>query len=151
MRHFTIFWFGQVVSMFGTRMTSFAIAIWAWQQTGTVTALSLLLLFSMGPAIIFGPFAGNMVDCYSRKLIIILTDTVAGLATIVVLGLFFMDSLQIWHLYVANFVAGLSGAFQMPATAASITMMVPKEQLGRANGMMSLIYSTSNVAAPLLA
>ncbi|MEM7032036.1 MAG: MFS transporter, partial [Chloroflexota bacterium] len=47
--------------------------------------------------------------------------------------------------------AGLSGAFQMPATAASITMMVPKEQLGRANGMMSLIYSTSNVAAPLLA
>ena len=33
---------------------------------------------------------------------------------------------------------GIGNTFQWPAYSAAITMMVPKEQLGRANGMMSL-------------
>jgi predicted MFS family arabinose efflux permease len=46
---------------------------------------------------------------------------------------------------------GLFQSFQWPAYSAAITVMLPKEQYSRANGMMSLAESGSNIFAPLLA
>jgi MFS family permease len=50
-----------------------------------------------------------------------------------------------------NVIIGLGNAFQWPAYSAAITTMVPKEQYGRANGMMSLVQAGPGVVAPLLA
>jgi hypothetical protein len=60
LRAFSIVWLGQLVSLLGTGMTSFALSVWAWQETGSATAMSLLLLFAIGPAIVLGPIAGAM-------------------------------------------------------------------------------------------
>jgi MFS family permease len=151
MRDFVVVWFGQLVSMLGTRMTSFAIAVWAWELTGSATALSLLMFFAIGPAILLGSVAGAVVDRWNRKFVLILADVGAALCTALVLLLYATDNLQIWHLYAANLLAGVFQAFQFPAFSASITLMVPREQYSRANGMMSLVYSIPEVAAPLLA
>jgi MFS family permease len=151
MRDFTIAWFGQLVSMLGTGMTSFAIAVWAWEKTGSATALSLLLFFAIGPAILLGSTAGAIVDRGNRKSVMILADVGAAVSTAAVLLLYATGNLQIWHMYAANLLAGVSQAFQGPAFSASITVMIPKEQYSRANGMMTLVYSIPEVAAPLLA
>jgi DHA3 family macrolide efflux protein-like MFS transporter len=151
MRAFSIVWFGQLVSMLGTGMTSFALSIWAWQETGSATALSLLLFFAIGPAIVLGPVAGAIVDRGSRKGLIILADVGAALSTTAVLLLYATGHLQVWHLYAANLLAGVCQAFQEPAFSASITVMVPKEQYSRANGMMTLVHYIPEVVAPLSA
>ncbi len=151
MRAFSVVWFGQLVSMLGTGMTSFALAVWAWQETGSATALSLLLFFAIGPAIVLGPVAGAIVDRGNRKLVIILADVGAALSTAAVLLLYTTGHLQIWHLYAANLLAGVCQAFQGPAFSASITLMVPKEQYSRANGMMTLVHYIPEVVAPLSA
>ena len=59
--------------------------------------------------------------------------------------------LEVWHLYVAAAVTGACACFQWPAFSASISLMVPAEHLGRANGMLSLVESGPGVLAPLLA
>ena len=51
MRAFLIVWFGQVISMLGSAMTTFALTIWAYELTGSATALALVSFFSFGPAI----------------------------------------------------------------------------------------------------
>jgi MFS family permease len=61
------------------------------------------------------------------------------------------DALQIWHLYVANAFIGTFQSFQWPSFSAAITTMLPKEQYGRANGLMSLTETGPGVIAPLLA
>jgi MFS family permease len=132
-------------------MTSFAIAVWAWERTGSATTLSLLMFFAIGPAILLGSVAGAVVDRQNRKFVLILADVGAALCTALVLLLYATGSLQIWHLYAANLLAGVFQAFQFPAFSASITLMVPREQYSRANGMMSLVYSIPEVAAPLAA
>src|SRR5690606_16405278 len=71
--------------------------------------------------------------------------------TILILILQAMGILEIWHLYLAAVINGLGNAFQWPAYSAAITTMVPKEQYGRANGMMSLVEAGPAVIAPLLA
>lgn len=151
MRGFTLVWLGQLVSLTGTSMSRFALTIWAWQITGEATALALVGFFSFMPMILFSPFAGALVDRWNRKLVMMLSDLAAGVATIAVLLLYLSGNLQIWHLYITSAFTGIFEAFQWPAYSATISTMVPKAQYGRANGMMSLAQSASSIAAPVIA
>ncbi|NJM40937.1 MAG: MFS transporter [Anaerolineae bacterium] len=148
---FIVVWIGQLVSVLATQMTQFAITIWAYEKTGSVTALALVQVFSITPFLLISPIAGAMIDRYNRKLMMALSDLGAGLATVGLLALQAAGALEVWHLYVAAAISGTFGAFQWPAYSASISLMVPKEQLGRANGLMSLMESGPGVLAPLMA
>lgn len=151
MRGFVVVWLGQVVSMLGTGMTNFALSFWIFQQTGEATALTWAIFFFMAPSVLFSPIAGAIVDRANRKTVMIVSDLLAGIATIFLLMLLASDSLEIWHIYVANLLAGAANAFQFPAYSAAVTMMLPKEQYGRAAGMLSLAGSASGILAPAFA
>jgi DHA3 family macrolide efflux protein-like MFS transporter len=103
------------------------------------------------PFLILSPIAGVMVDRYNRKLMMMVSDLAAGLSTIGLLILFATGHIQFWHLYIAQIINGIGNTFQWPAYSAAITSMVPKEQYGRANGLMSLQEAGPGVLAPLLA
>ncbi|HSF82308.1 MAG TPA: MFS transporter [Anaerolineales bacterium] len=148
---FTVVWFGQLVSLLGSNMTGFAMTIWAYELTGSATALALVGFFFVTPMLVFSPFAGAIVDRYDRKLMMMLSDLAAGLATIVIFILYATDQLQIWHLYITGAFQGFFQTFQWPAYSAAISTMLPKEQYGRANGMMSLAESGTGIFAPLMA
>ena len=151
MRGFLIFWLGQLVSLLGTNMSRFALTIWAWELTGQATALALVAVFSFAPTVIVSPIAGAMVDRLPRKLMMMLSDAAAGVTSLVILLLYSTGNLQIWHLYVAGAFTGAFESFQFPAFSAAISTMVPKEQYGRANGLLSLAESVANIGAPVLA
>jgi len=57
---FTVVWFGQVVSLLGTNMTGFATTIWAYELTGSATALALVGFFYVTPMLVFSPLAGAL-------------------------------------------------------------------------------------------
>jgi DHA3 family macrolide efflux protein-like MFS transporter len=151
MRGFTIVWIGQLVSLLGTGMTRFALTIWAWQVTGEATALALVGFFTFAPTVLMSPVAGALVDRWNRKLVMMLSDLAAGVSTAVILILHAGGVLEIWHLYVMGAFSGVFQAFQFPAYSAAVTLMIPKEQYGRANGMIGLAGSASNIVAPILA
>lgn len=151
MRAFYVMWFGQFVSIFATRMTNFAITLWAWDLTGTATGLVLVAVITYLPGVILSPFAGTLIDRWNRKLVLALSDLGAAISTVILLILFYTDSAEIWHLYLTGALSSAFGAFQYPAYSAVVTTMVPKEQFARANGMRSVIGSASGIAAPLLA
>lgn len=148
---FTLVWLGQIISILSTNMTAFALTIWVFQKTGSATALGLMQVFFITPFLIISPLAGVMVDRHNRKTMMMISDLVAGLATVSILLLQFLGVLEVWHLYVAAIFQGLGNAFQWPAYSAAITTMMPKEQYGRANGMMSLMEMGPGVLAPMLA
>lgn len=151
MRAFAIVCVGQLFSLLGTAMTRFALTIWAYEETGSATALALTAFFSYAPGIILSPFAGALVDRWNRKLVMILSDLGAGISTIVLLLLYASGNLQIWHLYAAGAFAGIFGAFQWPAYSAAISTMLPKSQYARASGMLGVTESLATVIAPTLA
>ena len=151
MAGFTVVWFGQIVSVLATNMTAFAQSIWVYQKTGSVTALGLVQVFFIVPFLVLSPVAGVMVDRYNRKLMMMVSDAVAILPTAGLLILAALGRLEVWHFYVAAALQGIGNTFQWPAYSAAISTMVPKEQLGRANGMMSLIEAGPGVFAPIFA
>jgi MFS family permease len=151
MKAFVVMWLGQLISVLASSMTGFALSIWMYQQTESATAMALVQVCFITPFLIMSPFAGVMVDRYNRKLMMMLSDFTAILATGLILLLYATGNLQFWHLYIAAVLNGIGNTFQWPAYSAAIGTMVPKEQLGRVNGMMSLVEAGPGVVAPLLA
>ena len=151
MRLFAVIWSGQFFSLLGTYMSQFALGIWAWQRTGEATALALVALFSFGPSVIMFPIAGALVDRWNRKLVMMISDVVSGIATIAVFLLLSSGRLEVWHLYVTGAFTGIFQAFQWPAYSASISLMVDKKDYARASGLFSLADSVSNIIAPAAA
>jgi MFS family permease len=142
---------GQAISILASSMTGFALSIWVFQKTSSATSLGIMQTAFVLPYLLIIPLAGVMVDRYNRKLMMMVSDLAAGLGTLAILILSFSSHLQVWHFYVINVVIGLGNAFQWPAYSAAITTMVPKEQYGRANGMMTFVQAGPGVVAPLLA
>ena len=150
MQTFTIIWLGQLISTIGSRMTIFAVTIWAWELTGSATALALMGFFFLAPSVAIAPFAGVMVDRSNRKRLMMLSDTVAGLSTIAILLLHLAGALQIWHIYLVAAVNGLGSQVQVLAYGVSIPMLVPKHHYTRAISMGSILSYGSEIVGPAL-
>ncbi|HIK07061.1 MAG TPA: MFS transporter [Trichormus sp. M33_DOE_039] len=151
MRNFLIVWLGQLVSTIGSRMTGFAIEIWAWEITGTVTTLTLVGFFSLLPSIIITPISGVIVDRFNRKLLMMVGDTVAVISTIIILWLHITNNLQIWHFYLTGAIVGTFNQFQSLAYSTSISLMIPKKHYTRVSSLEFLSGYGSNIIAPALA
>jgi MFS family permease len=150
-RTFLVVWFGQFVSLIGTSLTGFALAIVVFQNSGSATQLALVLLASQLPQILFTPLAGTLVDRWDRRWAMILADGGAGMATLGIVALVLTDNLELIYLMPLLAVQGLFQTFQWPAYTAATTLLVPKEQYGRAAGLVQLAEAVGQVIAPALA
>ena len=151
MSGFIIVWIGQILSMLGTAMSNFALTLWAYELTGKATPLAMIGFFFVTPMVLLGPFVGTIVDRGNRKLMMIVSDLAAAITMLFVLLLYFSGNLQVWHLYVTATITGIFQGFQWPAYSAAISVMLPKEQYARADGMLELAGNASMVVAPILA
>ncbi|MDF1595048.1 MAG: MFS transporter [Acidimicrobiia bacterium] len=150
-RTFLIVWIGQLISVTGSTLTGFGLAIWVYVETDSVTLLAVLTLAASVPGMAITPFAGPLVDRMDRRIVMLLADSAAGLATMAAAALYFTGNLEVWHIYPIAAVGSMANAFQEPAYLASVPLMVPKEHIGRANGMIQLGPAIGTITAPALA
>ena len=151
MQTFIIIWFGQVISLIGSGLTGFALGVWVYQTTGSATQFSLIYLFTELPAILVAPLAGSIADRWERRWVMIFSDTVSGISTVVIALLLWLGKLDIWHIYLTIGVSSACRGFQEPAYYASTTLLVAKKHFGRANGMIQLGKAAGQLFSPILA
>jgi len=142
---------GQIISMTGSAMTQFGLSIWIWEKTGNATPFSIITTAFFIPSLIFSPIAGALIDRWPRKRSLILPDVAAGLVTITMLILLSINKLDLWFIYVASFIEGLFNAFQWPAYSVTISVMLKKEEYGKANGLFQMTDYAPMILAPLVA
>jgi DHA3 family macrolide efflux protein-like MFS transporter len=147
--YFTL-WGGQAISQLGSRLVGFALVWYLTVQTGSASVLAGATLVTMLPELLLGPVIGALVDRWNRRRIMLLGDGLVALATLLLALLFAMDAVEVWHIYAIMMVRSLGGGFQGNATAASASLMVPREELGRIQGLNQMLQGIlSVVAAPL--
>jgi MFS transporter, DHA3 family, macrolide efflux protein len=151
MRTYTIIWLGQLVSTLGSYMTEFAIKVSAWEMTEKATTLTLMGLFSLISGIFTALIAGNIVDRWNRKTLIVMGDTVAILTTVIIIWLYFNHTLHVWHFYIVEIVTGAFSEIQELAYSTTTAMVVPKQYYTRASSMSSILHYGSVIIAPALA
>ena len=149
-KKYIIFWLSQAVSQLGSSMTSFALILWAYTMEGSAMMVSLMSFFNYVPFIIVSLFAGAFVDRHSKKNIMLISDTIAAVCSLFILMLTTGGGLQIWHIYVVNFIIGFMNSFQNPASAVAMGKIVPKDKLAQVSGMNSFSGNLITVISPVL-
>lgn len=91
------------------------------------------------------------MDMHKKKSIMLWADSIAAICSLLVMALLFTGNLQVWHIYIVNFVTGLMNAFQNPAATVMVGLLVPKETYVRASGLNSFSNSLITVGTPMLA
>lgn len=147
---FFAIWIGQAFSLVGSRVAGFALVWWLTRTTGSATVLTMATLAAILPDVILGPFAGALVDRWNRRRVMLAADGFVALVSVWLAYLFWIGSMEVWHLYLALLARSVGEAFHWPAMQASTSLMVPKEQLSRVAGLNQTIRGGLNVVAPPL-
>jgi len=148
-RFFTI-WSGQALSILGSQLVQFALIWNLTVKTGSATVLATASLAGMLPNVVLGPFIGTLVDRWNRRRIMLMADSIIALATLLLVVLFALDVVEVWHIYAVLFIRSLASTFHGNAMSASTSLMVPVELLTRIQGLNQLLNGGLNVvAAPL--
>ena len=150
LRSFLLLWSSQAVSGLGTAMTNYALIIWIYAQQGTASSITMLTLCSFLPTILFRFPAGALADRWNKKRIILLSDFLAACGTVTVLLLYTFSALEIWHLYLINFLLSFMNAFQTPAAFVAASLLVPEKHYTRVGGLQSFSNSVISILAPAL-
>lgn len=151
MTGYSILWGGQLISLMGSSMASFGIMIWIWQSTGSATPFAIYGFCSTIPRIFASPIVGVFVDRWNRKTTMAITDFIIAISSTLILVLYYLGSLQYWHLYIIAVFVGFFESFQHPAFSSAVALILPKKHYSRANGMRSMVTTSSRIIAPILA
>ncbi len=150
-RSFLLIWAAQMISLLGSGLTSFALGVWIYQRTDSVLLLGINMFAFALPQVVLSPLAGALVDRWDRRVAMIVSDVGAGLAALAIATLFFSGRLAPWNAYLCTAVMSGFVTLQWPAWSAATTLLVPKEHLGRASGMVQSVDAVATLAAPAIA
>lgn len=140
--HFLALWIAQAVSQTGQNVVLYALLIFVTEQTHSALHISALILAGIMPAVIFGTAAGVVVDQLRKKPVLIWTNLLRG--GVVLLFPLLGDNLGL--LYAVTFLFYTISQFFAPAEAASIPLLVRREQLITANGLFNLTMTAAQLA-----
>lgn len=149
-KNFFLLWSGALVSKLGDKFYGIALAWWILQKTKSPVMMGLMMVASVLPGLLIGPFAGALIDKWPRKPFIILPDILRGLVVIGVTIMSAQGVLEIWQVVLAAMLLSLNAAFFDPTVQAVIPQIVPEHQLPKANALNQMVNGASTVIGPIL-
>jgi MFS family permease len=151
MRTFFTIWFGQLISLLGSQLTGFALGVWVYDQTHSISMLAFVQVAFQAPFVLLSPLAGVFADRWNRRTAMIVSDFGAGLAVLAASILFLSHHLQAWMVIPINLWMATFQTLMWPSLTAATTLLVPKQHYGRASAFTQLGEALPAIAGPAMA
>ncbi len=151
-RNFRLFFWGQLVSVVGVWMQSTALQWLVYDLTGSQASLGLVTFINFLPVLLLSLFMGVITDQFSRRKLLVITQTwfmlLAGLMAL----LTWLGIIQYWQILVLSFLLGLGTALDMPARQAFVVEMVDddKRDVMNAISINSAMFNGARIIGPAL-
>lgn len=149
LKQYIILWGTQSLSALGSGMTSYALVLWLYLNSGSALKTAMLSVCSYAPYVIMSIFAGALSDKWNKKKTMLICDLIAAMSTLCVFFLIRADMLVPVHLYIINAVNSLMNTVQQPASEVASTLLIPKEYYQKTSGMRSFSRSLNSVLTPV--
>ncbi|MDF2924776.1 MAG: arabinose efflux permease family protein [Paenibacillaceae bacterium] len=149
-RNFRYYWFGQCVSLIGTWMQNIGQSWLVLKLTGSPFLLGLVGTTQFMPVTFFSLFAGVVIDRFPKKLILLITQTVAMILAFILSILVFTGQVQYGYILVLAFILGLTNTFDMPTRQAFTIEIVGKDDLMNAIALNSTTFNLARVVGPAI-
>lgn len=141
---------GQIVSLLGSGLTSFALGVSVFRETGSAIDLGLLTVAATLPGVVVAPVAGILVDRFGRRSMMILSDSGAILGTVALLLLLATGKLRLAYLFLIVGNGSVFNALQYPAFSAALAALAPDRHLSRINGVVEFGVAGVQTTAPVM-
>jgi len=145
-----LLWFGQTISLLGDRVYSTVLPFLIFSLGGTSREVGIGLVCFSVPQLLFVLVGGVVVDRFSRRSTMLISDIGRGAVLVIVAALAASGGLSIQHLYVLSALLGGFSAFFLPAATSIVPKLVPAEQLLPANALRSLSLQFAGVVGPVI-
>lgn len=142
---------GQFISLVGSKMQSFAFALYVLGLTGSSSQFASILALGMIPTLLLTPICGVFADWFDRKKIMIYLDFLLGILYIVIFIVSMTTGITLVHIYLCVIINSIVQSFYSPAAGTAIPSIVNESQLTKANSMESTVTTVGNLIAPILA
>ena len=136
-RAFLALWAAQILSQVAANATTFALIVLVGELTKSNTSSSILILLAILPAVVFGVFAGVVVDRTDRKRVLVVTNALRAGAVLPLLVL----GESVSAAYIVNFLVAAITVFFVPAESATIPSIVRKRDLLVANSLFTFTFN----------
>ena len=150
-RDFRLFWFGQCISLTGTWVQRTAQTWLVYSITRSPLDVGLLGVAQFLPLFLFSLFAGSLVDRFSKKKLLLLTQTLFMLQAVMMTALTAAGGIRFWHILALSFLFGLTQTLDMPARQSYFIDMVGKKDLTNAISLNSTIVNLARILGPSFA
>jgi len=141
-RPFMLLWAAQALTQTAQNGIFFVLMVVITEATGSTTQLSLLVFSTILPSLLFGLAAGVIVDRQSKRMILIGSNAIRAVLILGYLG----AGEHLVIIYFVNLLFASISQFFAPAEVSTITHVVPKNQLMRANSLFNLTFTASQFA-----
>jgi MFS family permease len=150
-RNYRLWFWGQMVSLFGTWMQTTAQGFLIYQLTHSSAYLGYVGFAYGVPSWFFMLYGGVVADRVSRRKLLIITQFIMMILAFVLAALVFTDTVQPWHILVLAFGLGSANAFDAPARQAFVSEMVDREDLTNAVALNATMFNAALVIGPAIA
>ena len=138
-RPFLLLWLAQAATQIGGNMVLYGLTVIVVSTTRSNSAVSVLILTFLVPAVLFSALAGVYVDRMDRRLVLVATNVTRAIAFI---AIFFVGD-NVPLILLLNFFVSTVNVFFSPAEASMIPTLVPRSQLLAANGVFTLTLNAA--------
>jgi len=151
MRLYLVLWLGQLLSTLGTSLGSFSLGVWVYEKTGSATSFAMIAVIAGVITLVLAPISGALADRWDRRKLMLFSNLGSAVMTVALASLMFTGRLQFWHVYPFVCVMVVLTVLQGPALTASISLLVPSQQLARAAGMSQVARASTGIIGPFAA
>jgi MFS family permease len=151
-RDFRLLWVGLAVSAIGTWMQIVAQSLLVLKITqGSALALGTVSLAQALAFFLFALVGGSVADRMDKRRLLLCTQSGSAALAILMGFLTLFGVIQLWMIVVIAFLNGTLLSFDQPTRGALVPLLVPKEDLGNAISLQSMIFNGASTLGPALA
>ena len=127
-----------------------ALAVFAYQITGSAFVVAMLTMLRLLPMGIFGAVIGAAAERFDRRLVLILVVAISMGVTLTLAMLASVDAIEVWHLGAASFINGTGWAADHPVRRMMICDAVGSDRIGAALSVDTATNYAGRVLGPML-
>jgi len=150
-RNYRLWFFGQMVSLFGSWMQTTAQGFLVFQLTGSPAYLGYVGFAAGVPAWALTLYGGVVADRVPRRTLLIVTQIAQMALAFILAGLVFSGIVQPWHIIVLSLLLGVANAFDAPARLAFVRELVDKDDLTNGIALNATMFNLATTTGPAMA
>lgn len=120
------------------------------ELSGSVAAVGITVALQFAPMLFLGLYGGVLVDRYSKRMLLAITQSVSLLASVALAVLALTGVVEVWHIMLVALIVGLATVIDNPTRQVFVNELVGPKYLRNAISLNSSVFQLGALIGPAI-